>query len=253
MNVIGSSCFTLDLLSVVDRGKWCYKPSNRRAAKWILLSITAYLAVGLVGLARGAEEIDASTLAGLKKARECFERMRVADEADQPGIREELSGLARSASKVFLTVPINEKYGTNRFVKVTLNRFGTGFDGVRFTAPPSGDRDMVFVFARPIPSAGYAVNIISMDGPMDRLFEAFEGYEGRYDEFARWGRIKDRYRPFIGSYPGGRIKAGREYAIWFAFRDDKPIDLFLGINLVETGKPLGQLIDRERALGLVVD
>lgn len=178
---------------------------------------------------------------------------------EEPGIEPQFERLVRKLGPTFHEVPYNEKFGTNRFVKVVLNQKGGGFDGIRFKAPASGNRELVWVFGYPKTAALSNWYILDMKEPMEGFssFVASDGPAGvPLDEFAPWGRLKADHVSVTQSLTGRRIKPGHEYVIWFRFEDAKPVDLFVALNLLNADQVparvnLENILQCEKALGFL--
>ncbi|MEW6303286.1 MAG: hypothetical protein AB1705_07440 [Verrucomicrobiota bacterium] len=160
----------------------------------------------------------------------------------------------RSVAGYFPEVPVHETSGNRQFVKVQMNRLGAGLDGIRFKVPGADSREMVWVFALPRTNSLHSWYIVSKDGPMNgfkRFIDSHGAGGAPYDEMAPWGRLKEEHRSFIQPLTGGELKGGREYIVWFKFKDQTPTELYVAINLLPAGTKLTSVIDWEKALGFV--
>lgn len=62
----------------------------------------------------------------------------------------------QDAAEAFTKIELKESGSTEKFMRVTLNKHGTRFDGIRFTVPKGEARDLAWAFAslpKHIPSA----------------------------------------------------------------------------------------------------
>ncbi len=142
----------------------------------------------------------------------------------------------QAAAETFTKVEWTAAGSTEKFVRVTLNQHGAGFDGIRFTVPQGEARDLVWAFAglpRNIPSNWY---ILPRAGEMKGFSRFFRGGSGM--KGVPWEETLIPYEVFVQPLAGGELKPEQEYLIWFQFYDPRPKDLYVMLKLVPVGTPI---------------
>lgn len=191
-------------------------------------------------IATQAAEPEAATL--LRRAADA----RRAPESDANN--QAFARAVQAAADAFTKVELKASGSTERFVRVTLNQHGTGFDGIRFTVPKGEARDLVWAFAalqRNLPSNWY---ILPRTGAMQGFRTFFRGGPGMKD--VPWEETVIPYEVYVQPLTGGELKPEQEYLIWFNFYDQRPKDLYVMLKLVPVGTPINSNGAAHAQLGL---
>ncbi|MEN9572693.1 MAG: hypothetical protein RL514_548 [Verrucomicrobiota bacterium] len=165
-----------------------------------------------------------------------------------PANGQEFTRATQAAADAFTKVELKESGSTERFVRVTLNQHGAGFDGIRFTVPKGEPRDLVWGFAalqRNIPSNWYN---LARTGEMKGFTQFFRGGPGMKD--VPWEESVIPYEVYLQPLAGGELKPEQEYLIWFLFSDPRPKDLYVMLKLVPVGTPINSVATVHAQLGL---
>lgn len=167
---------------------------------------------------------------------------------ETPANGQQFTRAAQAAADAFTKVGLKESGSTEKFVRVTLNQHGTGFDGIRFTVPKGEARDLVWAYAsleRHRPSNWY---ILPRAGEMKGFRQFFEGGPGM--KGVPWEESLLPYSIKLQPLSGGELKAEQEYLIWFNFYDAQPKDLYVLLKLVPVGTPMNSTDTVHAQLGL---
>ena len=144
-----------------------------------------------------------------------------------------------------------------RYTKLTLNRNGAGIDGFRFANTNSRALNLVWCFAWPERSSFQSWFIIPASGTMGgKGFETFEPLKqaGTLFKLAPWGNKPSEeaggaeFQAALQTLPGGLVQPGKEYIIWFSFRDTRPVDIWVTFRLVPETMRIKSLSDQIHVL-----
>lgn len=214
----------------------CRRTALRIATLYVLVALAATLKL------EGADSDAVTSLRRAGTARAKFE----AGQSEAAG--KEFIQATQAAADAFTKVELKESGSTEKFVRVTLNQHGTGFDGIRFTVPPGEARDLVWAFAslqRNLPSNWY---ILPRVGEMKGFQQFFRGGPGMKN--VPWEETLIPYEVFVQPLAGGELKPEQEYLIWFQFYDQRPKDLYVMLKLVPVGTPINSNGAAHAQLGL---
>lgn len=189
---------------------------------------------------KSAPADEAARVKGLSAANDLYRLVHAAEKANKKD--EVKKHMARFVTQIQLVAPYlpviepEEAAKPKRYHTLALNAEKTKLDAFRFRVPSSGKTwNLNWEFVIPRESTGanlLAWYIVPREGTM-RGFE----FVDRDDDFSEKGADlpKSNYR-FKQQLAGGRLKAGSEYVIWFALKDDKPVDVHVRIGLTPFGK-----------------
>lgn len=208
--------------------------------RW-LAGLATFVCAGPFG-ARAAEPEAAAKLRQAAAAR----RQWVAEETPANG--QQFARAAQAAADAFTKVELKESGSTEKFVRVTLNQHGIGFDGIRFTVPQGEARDLVWAFARLERRPFSHWYILPRAGEMKGFRRIFHGGPGM--KGVPWEESVVPYEVTLQPLSGGELKPGEEYLIWFSFHDQRPLDLYVLLKLVPVGTLLNNTADVHAQLGL---
>lgn len=178
----------------------------------------------------GAATSDDDYIEMLADAKRLQTKLESATDTDlREALNEAFLKTIRSQFGKFPTVtPVVER-SAFKFVRSSLNRHGRGFEGVRFKTPAatkSWDLDWEFVAGEEL-SGRIGWYIAPAVGAMDGFSNMAQN-----ENFAEEGADLPASNLHISQgLPGGSLKAGAEYLIWFSFPDDKPHDLHIRLLL----------------------
>jgi hypothetical protein len=133
---------------------------------------------------------------------------------------------------------------TNRFTKLTVNKRGLMLDGFRFKNASDEPKTFVWAFASGNALVGWY--IVPSEGSMNGFTEMWQDEDAIAN--APWGA----QRPVLieQSLRNTKVMPGKEYIIWFSFRDDKPHNVYVTFGLFPAADPLRFKPDIKRALQL---
>lgn len=143
----------------------------------------------------------------------------------------------QDAAEAFTKIELKESGSTEKFMRVTLNKHGTRFDGIRFTVPKGEARDLAWSFAslpKHKPSNWYILPRVGVMKGFSRFFQPSSGIKG-----APWAESAVPYSVYAQPLTGGELKPEQEYLIWFNFLDAQPKDIYVLIKLVPVGTDTG--------------
>lgn len=112
---------------------------------------------------------------------------------------------------------------------VKLNTEGIWFGAIRFKSPLDVPADLHWTYA--VADSSPEWQIIPAKGTM----QAFDNFRVERSLELPNLVLPVGNRVILQSLPGGQIKPGEEYFIWFRFKEDKPVDLHCALQLVPTG------------------
>ena len=177
-----------------------------------------------------ADKIDKQTVSQtLKKAHQValFQGSFV-DEILLEALRDLLRKTLRPIFSHFQIVSAGDGSAPLEFQRITLNKLGQGFDGIRFKTPPGErncDLDWEFVYSRGGSLLGWFIV------PKEGTLEGFTTLES-FDRPRIPGLdTPSKYRLIVQPLHGGRLQPGKEYLIWFAFRNERPADILVRLEL----------------------
>ena len=185
--------------------------------------------------------VDAATLAALERAH----GLASPEAEPKPGFVRAV----QAAREAFDRIEIDAESGMSHWRLYRLNAEDAGFDGLRFTIPGDGPRQIVVAGVRKrytgcrfwdlLPAAGtsglpaYYSNITYLNDVA--LADVEAPAQNRMDLTASLGTFE----------------AAREYILWFAFRGSEPEDIWVTISLVPPGTvPMATPSAMARALDL---
>jgi hypothetical protein len=118
------------------------------------------------------------------------------------------------------------------WTKVTLNTTGARVDAIRFLHPGDGDADLFWMFAMPKAKEpqffGWQISAKST------VTQRFVGYLVQSNLRLPDIDLPEENVVVFQQLAGRKIRPGVEYFIWFWFRQDEPIDMYLKMKVVET-------------------
>ncbi|MDR3618096.1 MAG: hypothetical protein P4L85_02010 [Paludisphaera borealis] len=211
--------------------------------KTLGLTTTAWLVIAGIGLGQAPAKKDELAPAELRKA------MTKAHEIRARISKLEEQGARGAAEQEFqkLVVGCRESFpeieaavgGKARYARFTLNSRGGGFDAVRFNVPTAGRTYQLF-WSLAIPGSIKTQNIelisiIEVGG--DAM--GFTYPEVKEDVTIPGLNLPEpnwwsHYRLY-----GRKLQAGREYLLWFDFKTDQPLPIYLRLRIepIETTEP----------------
>jgi len=138
---------------------------------------------------------------------------------------------------------------SNHFFKLQLNQRGGRFDGFRFRNTSSAPRNFGWIFALEQPSNLEYWYIAPL---YDQKLHGFpsEGESNLNYTNAPWSNSGKRYLERVQSLGNGRILPGKEYLIWFTFRNEKPLEAYVGFHLFPTTEQFSNSRVIDEALGV---
>lgn len=235
------------------------KKSAARRGKFVVCIILLFAGL-ILQLAKATETADTETKADLSKIRSIF-RSDIGKDKDFPLIYSKLSPRLP-------LVPVAEGESTNRFFKVRLNHLGAAMDGIRFKVSPGEDRKFIGIFASSKKNPVVSWMVTDSQGVLPGYYRVYrsEGsdpddtyFGSAYDLLLPWGKeAKDKNTVIFridarGTSSELPIKAGKEYVMWFKFKDDTATELQAAITLVPAKTELMQTWEIEQALNLFED
>jgi hypothetical protein len=192
----------------------------------------------------------------LKAAKGCFEKecdavMRGEKPSTLP-TSEAYTQFHRALIKVSRAFPLldhRELPATNRFFKLKLNARGAGIDGFRFKNTTVSAKNLGWIFALEQPSDLTHWYILRVDNvPMEGFNDLFHPKVAYAN--APWDGLGKEFKVTIQWLRNGAIEPNAEYLIWFVFRGRKPIDAFIGLDLLPATERYESRSVIEDALGL---
>ncbi len=121
----------------------------------------------------------------------------------------------------------------------TLNERGKGIDAIRFTVPIGTKTHFYWAFSVPNLKSWY---ISPVAGKMEKGFEDWNSGE----KYRLPGVINDH---LILQHSPTRLTAGQDYILWFKFTNDKPVQLYASIVLLDDDRK-GTVDDIVAAIGM---
>jgi hypothetical protein len=176
----------------------------------------AVLALALAAVAASAADPESG--AGVTDAR--LDEALAAAAAQTQG--KAFTGPLQSVAARFREVPTSPEPGKPLWHRLTLNARGKKLDAVRFRVPGGEKRGMAWAFVPPANLSGWY--IIPTSGEMT-------GFKKFFRPGAR--QVLGAKAPegarlvYLQSLGAAHLEPGAEYLLWFRFRDDKPVPLYL--------------------------
>jgi hypothetical protein len=183
-------------------------------------------------LAGGAAE-----KAGLGQAAELFRQLRDAETAKKADAVKTLlprfTATVQAAAPALPEVPAEGAAKPKAYHKVTLNAGPARVDGFRFRVPEGkGGWNLSWEYVAPQQAGQWNWNIVAREGTVEG-FKRFDKKENHAEKGAALPPENHRYTQRL---TGGKLRSGAEYIIWFAFEDDRPVDLHVRLGLTPHGK-----------------
>jgi hypothetical protein len=148
---------------------------------------------------------------------------------DREKVSAEFHRLLQSVGDDLVPVQTGTTFGRARWQTITLNRFGVGFDAIRFRAPNDKSRGMLWAFLIRARDLHSWYIIPATAGRMDG-FDIFTlDYPQRYEGFD-WPK---RTSLVWQDLPASSLKPGEQYIIWFQFPHGRPVKVELAITFLE--------------------
>jgi hypothetical protein len=138
----------------------------------------------------------------------------------------------RSVAPRFEEVKASTETGKGEWTKLMLNARGKHIDAVRFRTPAGDPRDLVWAFA--VPKALDRWYIMSVDGDMKQGFKNF--WAASAPELFGENAPKLDRGGVVQMLSSRQLEPGKEYLIWFTFKDDQPADTWLTLSFLPPGK-----------------
>jgi hypothetical protein len=199
----------------------------------------ALLAV-LAATARG-DDVKAKTDA---LSDEAFDAALAAAYEAKPDGAEFIPSVQQAAPR-FQLVDASTEPGQGAWTVVTLNARGKRIDGVRFRVPEGEKRDLLWAFAQPKALAQWYV--VPVEGRMPAGFRSFKKVKAT----ALFGN--DAAEPdapgVLQALAGDNLEPGKEYVLWFMFRDEAPAEVPMALALLPAQRNVRDAA-AEKALGL---
>lgn len=195
------------------------------------------LATGLLAAPVPKAVAPAEHQKNLREAGDLQQKRREADErGDEAGVRkfgEQFAEVVRKLVPNLTAVKPEETATPKEYVKLALNAGKTKFDAFRFTAPEgkvNWNLDWEFVYAKGTKLRSWSIQPAAGTMPG---FTQFRTSENWMEDFADLPQHNIRVTQDL---PGGRLVPGAEYVIWFAFEDEKPVEVFLRLGVTPSKK-----------------
>ncbi|MFG0326237.1 MAG: hypothetical protein ACF8SC_03090 [Phycisphaerales bacterium JB037] len=129
-----------------------------------------------------------------------------------------------SFAKPRLGTPGNE----SDFQRITINKTGTGFDGLRIVPPAGGSWDLNWEFVIPDDAGTPTWYILSSEGALAQGFQSYDHYR---NSRIRGHEVAPQNLHIVQPLTGGQLREGKDYLIWFRVKTDKPVELLVRIDL----------------------
>lgn len=144
----------------------------------------------------------------------------------EPGSEEFVAALQSVAPRFEAIQPSTEP-GAGAWNKVTLNARGKRVDAIRFRVPEGERRDLFWALS--FPKSMDRWYIAPAEGPAGQGFSSFQRAQP-----ARLFKEKppQDYVGILQALSAEHLEPGREYLIWFMFKDEKPADVFVAMALL---------------------
>jgi hypothetical protein len=142
--------------------------------------------------------------------------------------------------------------GTNRFERLVLNQSGAGFDGFRFRNPFAEPKNFGWVFGFESPQSMDHWYIAPLEEQKMRGFVNFFNPKRNYTN-APWSGTGRVPSPKVQWLRDGTILPGKEYIIWFSFRNAQPNTIHLAFDLFPATDVSLARSSIDRAFGLKGD
>lgn len=157
----------------------------------------------------------------------------------------------RRAARAFTVLPIPTRTPTNIswFVSRMMNEAGLGFDGFRFRCSLTEAADLGWIFANEVTGSFASWWIYPMEGaPLDG-FRSILQPTMVYTN-APWSATPGHYQAVLQFLPNGQLQPGREYILWFEFRDSRAAPMFFAADLFPASAQHSSRTVLEGAFGL---
>ena len=183
---------------------------------------------------------DGARVKGLSEAAESYRRVSEAQKTKRTDeVTKHTAEFVARVQQVAAHLPLVEPEETAKpkaFHKLTLNAAKCKFDAFRFQVPPAGKTwNMSWEFV--VPRDGKDVSLVAWYiVPREGTMQGFASFSRRDDFVEKGVELTASNRQFSQKLSGGRLKAGGEYVIWFAFKDTAPIDVHVRIGLTPAAK-----------------
>ena len=189
----------------------------------------------LAALAAGLAADEAAQDAGPAKAVDLFRQVRDAEKAkksaDVKARMAEFTAAVQAAAEHLPAVPVEETAKPMQYHSLKLNAGPARVDGFRFRVPAgTGGWDLAWEFVYPRGAGGFTWGLAAREGTVD----GFKSFTVK-DNYAETGAdLPKENRRILQRLPGGKLMAGAGYVIWFAFADDRPVDLHIRLGVTPT-------------------
>ena len=152
----------------------------------------------------------------------------------------------RSVALRFSQVKASSEPGKGEWSELTLNARGKRVDAIRVRTPAGEKRDLVWAVT--LPKSLDRWYIMPVEGEM----EGFRNF-WKADGAALFGKdAPDELKQQSGviqTLEAKRLEPGKEYLIWFVFKDDQPAPTWLTLSFLPPGKS-GSVKSASTSLGL---
>jgi len=156
----------------------------------------------------------------------------------------------QAAAQSFPLVETQAPSTAGQFRKFTFNTSGVGLDGFRFKNTSQDARNFGWVFARAQPNNVTEWYIVPVEGELEGFGEFWQR-SGEYENAPWKASTKTKsFGAIAQSLTGAKLLPGKEYIIWFRFKDQKPEDVYVRFDLFPINVPLDSGAQVERALKL---
>ena len=153
--------------------------------------------------------------------------------AAKPGMEPFVAALQSVAGRFTVIEPATEPAGGS-FRAVELNTRGKKVDAVRFRVPEGERRDLFWALA--IPKGLDRWYIAPVEGPAGTGFTSFQ--KAAPSKLFKGDPPTDITGGIVQALSGQHLEPGREYLVWFVFKDEKPANAFVAMALIPSkGKP----------------
>lgn len=200
----------------------------------VLVPLTDLPAVGTGLRTVAATEPAASPdfLSALSKAKRLRDDLDLEDNPEaQKKLEEDFLRTVRARLADFAVLAPHAAKTPGKFAKLTLNRHGKGFDAFRFRAPASdGKWDLEWEFLVPEARNFGGWYILAAEGEL----QGFMNFQSRRDYRVEGTELPAKNFAVLQSLPGGQLRGGKEYVIWFTFDDDQPLDFWIRLRMQPT-------------------
>lgn len=177
--------------------------------------------------ADGGASREAPPDAAAEVSDEAFDAALAAAYAAKPDGADFIPAVQKAAPRFRLVEPSTEP-GQGVWNVVTLNARGKRIDGVRFRVPDGEKRDLLWALT--LPKGLEQWYVMPADGRMARGFRSFKKVKAG----SLFG--KDAPEPdgpaVLQALAGENLEPGKEYVLWFMFRDDEPATIPMALALL---------------------